>query len=241
LSSLKIILVRTQIPENLGAVVRAMGNFNITELCLVEPRFDHMHAKARAMSAGNEQVLKGAILCSSLEEAIADCQLVYATSASVRDMNKPVKSPEKAAQNLHKLKGKNAIVFGPERSGLLNDEITLCQGLIQIPVNPVFSSLNIAQASVVVFYEYFKMLSDQEIDMVSPKIDIAENAMRTVFFNKLEQVLDRHNFWRVPTKKPMMWRNIKNIFTSHHYTHQEMKTLTGIVSDILKRRTKYEK
>lgn len=227
--------------ENLGAVVRAMGNFNITDLCLVNPLFEHMDSKAIAMSAGNEQVLKNATLCSSLEEAIADCQLVYATSASVRDMNKPIKSPEMAAQDLHSLTGKNAIVFGPERSGLLNDEITLCQALIQIPVNPDFSSLNIAQASVVVFYEYFKMLAGKGVGETSNKIDIADNAMRTVFFNKLEQVLDRHNFWRVPTKKPMMWRNIKNIFTSHHYTHQEMKTLTGIVSDILKRRTKYEK
>lgn len=241
MSSLKIILVRTQLPENLGAVVRAMGNFNITDLCLVNPLFDHMDAKAIAMSAGNEQVLKKAVLCSSLEDAIADCQIVYATSASVRDMNKPIKSPEMAAQDLHNLKGENAIVFGPERSGLLNDEITLCQALIQIPVNPDFSSLNIAQASVLVFYEYFKMLSTKDTDDNTQETDIADNAMRTVFFNKLEQVLDRHNFWRVPTKKPMMWRNIKNIFTAHHYTHQEMKTLTGIVADILKRRTKYEK
>jgi len=211
--SLKIILVRTQMAENLGAVVRAMGNFNITDLCLVEPKFDHIDEKAIAMSAGNEQVLKNATLCSSLEEAIADCQIVYATSASVRDMNKPIKSPEMAAKDLYNLKGKNAIIFGPERSGLLNDEITLCQSLIQIPVNPDFSSLNIAQASVVVFYEYFKMLSAKGADDISQEIDIADNAMRTVFFNKLEQVLDRLNFLRVPTKKPMMWCNIKNIFT----------------------------
>ncbi|HCU06738.1 MAG TPA: rRNA methyltransferase [Holosporales bacterium] len=227
--------------ENLGAVARAMGNFNITELCLVTPKCDPQDLKAIAMSAGNEQVLKNVVLCATLEEAIADCQLTYATSACIRDMHKPIKSPATAAQAFYKFNGKKAIVFGPERSGLLNDEITMCQGLIQIPVNPDFSSLNIAQAAVVVFYEYFKLVSDQCSDQVVEKTDIADNAMRSVFFNKLEQVLDRHNFWRVPTKKPMMWRNIKNIFTSHHYTHQEMKTLTGIVSDILKRRTKYKK
>lgn len=227
--------------ENLGAVARAMGNFNITELCLVEPKCDHHDLKALAMSAGNEQVLQQTILYSTLEDAIADCQVVYATSASVRDMHKPLYSAEAAAQKLHHIPGKKAIVFGPERSGLLNDEIALCQGLIQIPVNPDFSSLNIAQAAVVVFYEYFKHFSSQPLNEAEKKNDIADNAMRTVFFNKLEQVLDQHNFWRVPAKKPMMWRNIKNIFTSHPYTYQEMKTLTGIVSDILKKRTKYTK
>ena len=241
MSSLKIILVRTQMAENLGAVARAMGNFNIIDLCLVSPICDPLDEKAIAMSAGNETVLQNAVLYSSLEDAIADCQLVYATSATVRDINKPIKLPEIAAQELCKFQGKKAIVFGPERSGLLNDEITLCQGLIQIPVNPEFSSLNIAQASVVVFYEYFKMISSQCVETVRPQEDLTDNAMRSVFFNKLEQVLDRHNFWRVSTKKPMMWRNIKNIFTSHPYTYQEMKTLTGIVSDILKRRTKYKK
>ncbi len=227
--------------ENLGAVARAMGNFNITELCLVEPKCDPQDLKAIAMSAGNAQVLKNVVLCSSLEEAIADCQLTYATSACIRDMHKPIKSAATAAQALYNFNGRRAIVFGPERSGLLNDEVALCQGLIQIPVNPDFSSLNIAQASVVVFYEYFKLASAQHFDHAVTEVDVVDNAMRSVFFNKLEQVLDRHNFWRVPTKKPMMWRNIKNIFTSHSYTHQEMKTLTGIVSDILKRRTNYKK
>lgn len=241
MSSLKIILVRIQMAENLGAVARAMGNFNITELCLVEPKCDQNDLKAIAMSAGNDQVLKNVVVCETLEQAMADCQLTYATSASVRDMNKKVYSAAEAANNFCEFNGKKAIVFGPERSGLLNDEIALCQGLIQIPVNPDFSSLNIAQAAVVIFYEYFKLASTQHFDHAVTEVDMADNAMRSVFFNKLEQVLDRHNFWRVPTKKPMMWRNIKNIFTSHHYTHQEMKTLTGIVSDILKRRTKYEK
>ncbi|MDP2193243.1 MAG: RNA methyltransferase [Alphaproteobacteria bacterium] len=232
-----VVLVGIQMPENLGAIARAMGNFGLNELHLVHPKCDPTDPKAIAMAAGNEKVLYNAVIHEHLSDAIGVCDYALATSALVRDMHKPLLTPQYAMTNLH-AKGyeKIAFVFGPERTGLTNDEIMLCQGMIQIPTDPEFTSLNIAQAGIVLFYEWFKSLHANHTIQPFRANEAAQIHDKTIFLGKLETVLDDRNFWRDPSKKPVMWRNIQNIFMNHDYTKQEIRTLTGVASDLLKKK-----
>lgn len=225
---MKVILVRPQLSENIGAIARAMGNFNLTDLRIVDPVGPVYNEKSVALSAGNDNVLKNATIYESLEEAIADCVHVYATSAVVRQMVKPIIYPHDLKPTVQP----TAIVFGPERTGLTNEEIALCTHMITIPVNPDFSSLNLGQAGVVIFYEWFKAQQNLKNYLHAGDSPLALMNEKLYFLGQLEAILDHVNFWRVPSKKETMLRNIHNTFTRHDFTKQEIRTLIGIVNDI---------
>jgi tRNA/rRNA methyltransferase len=226
-----IILVRPQLPENGGAVARAMGNFGLKSLRLVAPLFSPLDPKAIAMAAGAEAILENATVHSTLEEAIADLPYVYGTCAVERLMVKkyiPVREamPEIAAC------GRVGIVFGPERTGLNNEELSNFRAILHVPVDPGFSSLNLAQAVAITAYEWYQTRND-----FKGKLHIGETVPATHeqihgFLGALEHSLDETHFWRIDHKKPIMWRNLQNIFTRMDLTEQEVRTLHGMIKSL---------
>jgi len=231
-----IILVEPQLGENIGAVARAMLNCGLTELRLVKPRDGWPSEPARANAAGADLVIDGVTLYETVEESIADLQLIYATTARLRDMVKPVIPPETAAERLHQasLGGlKTGILFGRERSGLTNDEVVLADAAVIFPLNPEFSSLNLAQAVLLMGWEWRRQVLGKVAEEFMPaQSPPAERGHLLQFFTHLEGELARTNFFFPPEKKPHMLRNLRNIFERTKLTEQEVRTLHGIVRSL---------
>ena len=167
-----VVLVEPQLGENIGAAARAMANFGLSRLRLVKPLQGWPNERARVMAAGADRVLDGATLFDSLNDAIADCSFVLATTARNHDQAKPVVSAETAAAEMvpRVAAGENvAIIFGRERIGLENHEVGLADRIVTLPVNPAFASLNLAQAVVVVAYEWFKRAGGGELPFSTPE------------------------------------------------------------------------
>lgn len=228
-----------QLAENLGAVARAMGNFSLTQLRLIAPLCSPLDDKAIATSAGADRILQQAQIFETLEEATADLHWLYGTCATVRHIIKHYTPIHEAAPQIitQALNNKTGILFGPERTGLDNDILSRCHGIIQIPVDPLFSSLNIAQACVVIGYELYKNAQTQKGNSPQSQFHYGETspapqAQLDAFLMNLEQQLDAINYWRVPSKKPLMWRNLQNIFTRLQLTHQDIQTLWGVINSL---------
>src|SRR5471030_1000425 len=167
-----IVLVEPQMGENIGAASRAMANFGLSRLRLVKPLQGWPNEKARAMAAGADRVLDGVTLHNSLADAIGDCSFVLAATARNHDQAKPVVSADAAAAEIapRVAAGETvAIVFGRERNGLENHEIGLADRIVTLPVNPAFASLNLAQAVVIVGYEWFKRAGSGELPFAMPE------------------------------------------------------------------------
>ncbi|MEO5373806.1 MAG: RNA methyltransferase [Alphaproteobacteria bacterium] len=231
-----VVLVRPQLAENMGTVVRAMLNCGLTDLRLASPRDSHLDPKAIAAASGAESVLEAARLVETPEEAIADLHRVYATTARRREMVKPILTPREAAADIRKriAQGERCgILFGPERAGLTNDDVALADAIIEAPLNPAFASLNLAQAVLVVAYEWFAAGADV------PPAHLPTNGSRPAthgellnLFTHLERELDDCGFLRVLDKRPSMVRNIRNMFERTGLTEQEVRTLHGIVKEL---------
>lgn len=233
-----IILVQTQLAENIGATARAMMNFGLRDLRLVNPLQDWKSKPARSMAAGADALLESATIYTSTEEAIHDIQVVYATTARPRDMTKIVTTPAEACQDLvnyTRNSVKTGLLFGREKCGLTNDDIALVDKVVEIPVNPEFSSLNLSQAVVVMAYQWFQ--ASQAIPETSlrhnPETCPANREELVNFFNRLEAQLDVNGFLAIPGKRDIMVRNIRNMFNRTQLTEQEIRTLHGIVSSLV--------
>lgn len=226
-----VVLHQVQMAENLGSVARAMGNFGFSNLRLVQPKCDPDDAKAVAMAAGNEKVLADAKIFQSLAHAVSDCELVFATTAVERELVKNYCSP-KSAPSLMQNK-KVCLLFGPERTGLSNEDLSYANYVISINTNPEFSSLNISQAAIVVFYEYYQYFFENKHNwMHLGGTEYATQKELHNFFNYFEKTLDEVNFWRVPDKKAKMWQNIRSGFLRMQPTEQEIRTLYGAIQSI---------
>jgi tRNA/rRNA methyltransferase len=231
-----IVLVEPQLPENIGAAARAMANFGLARLRLVAPLQPWPNAKARAMAAGADRILDGAELFESLEAAIADCAFVLAATARAHDQAKPVVDAAAAAALMAPriAAGENvAIAFGRERNGLENDEIALADRILTLPVNPAFASLNLAQAVVVVAYEWFKLQSGGKLPFSMPeKSTPAPKEQLLALFAALERELEAVEFFRPPDKRETMQINLRNIFTRMQPSRQDIQTLHGVIMAI---------
>jgi tRNA/rRNA methyltransferase len=231
-----VILVEPQLGENIGAVARAMANFGLSRLRLVRPRQAWPNDKARMMAAGADRVLDGAKLYDTLEAAIADCAFVLATTARAHDQAKPVVGAAEAAALLAPriAAGENvAILFGRERNGLENAEVALADRIVTLPVNPAFASLNLAQAVVIVAYEWFKLSSGETLPFAMPqKSPTAPKEQLLAFFASLERELEKVEFFRPPDKRETMQINLRNIFTRMQPTQQDIQTLHGVIMSI---------
>ncbi len=231
-----MVLVEPQLGENIGAAARAMANFGLSRLRLVKPRQAWPNEKARMMAAGADRILDGAALFGSLEAAIADCSFVLATTARAHDQAKPVISAAEAAAEMaaRLATGETAaVVFGRERNGLENDEVALADRIVTLPVNPAFASLNLAQAVVIVAYEWFKLQSAGKLPFGVPqKSAAAPKQQLFAFFASLERELEKVEFFRPPDKRETMQINLRNIFTRMQPTRQDIQTLHGVIMAI---------
>lgn len=239
-----VILIQPQMGENIGACARAMLNCGLTELRLVDPRDGWPNEKAVSASAGATDVIDGAKLFATTAEAIADLQKVYSTAARVRGMVKDIVTPRRAAHDIraHAAAGRLVgILFGPERTGLVNDDIVLSDTMISVPLNPAFSSLNLAQAVLLVAYEWWIAGDDTpEFYTHTGQSRAATKAEMLNLFEHLEAALDPTGFFTHPDKKPSMVTNIRNTLQRAHMTEQEVRTFHGIIAaltDRKKRRT----
>jgi len=229
-----VILVRPQLGENIGAVARAMSNFGLKQLRLVAPRDGWPNPKAAEMAAGAEYLIETAQLFPDFPQAVADLQWLYATTARPRDMEKPVLTPPAAMEQLAEQAAsgiQTGLLFGPERSGLSNEDISRCDTLITIPTAPENASLNIAQSTVIIAYEWFRTrLPDPATIRQLP--DIAPQAEWEGMFTQLESYLDASDYFRVPQKKPIMWQNLRNMLQRSAMSNQELRTFRGMLRSL---------
>lgn len=237
-----VILVEPQLGENIGMACRAMLNGGLTDLRLVNPRDGWPNEKAVAAASGADAVVDGARVFDTLEDAIADLTRVYATTARDRDATLRVMVPRAAAADMRRaIAGGSTVgvLFGREAKGLKNDEISLADTVIAAPLNPGFRSLNIAQAVLMVAYEWWQAGPGAEIadDEITVPADTrpATRAEMQGLFDHLESELDACGFLRVKEKRPTMVRNIRNTLNRAHMTEQEVRTFRGIVKGLATR------
>lgn len=225
---LTVILVATQLEENLGSVARIMGNFGLNDLRLVNPQVDPLDDKALATAVAAGSILQTTRIFNDLTSAISDLHYVFGSSAGERDMVKPYFDPSSAIKKINQIV-KVGLVFGGERSGLNNDDINLCHGVIHVPVDESLSSLNLAQAVAIILYEWYKTHTNFKSHLRLGATHLAEQHEILFFLTKLELLLDQKNFWRVQSKKPIMWRNLRNCILRMEPSQQELKTLHGML------------
>lgn len=232
-----IVLVQPQLGENIGMAARAMANCALTDLRLVRPRDGWPNEKSIANAAGADAILDAARVFESTEAAIADLTEIYATTARSRGMIKRVLTPDAAVAAMRATAtagGRPGVLFGPERTGLNNDDVALADAVISVPVNPAFTSLNLAQTVMIVGYEWFQSGTDTPSEqLVATHTVPATKGELHRFFEHLEHELDAAGFLAVPEKRPSMVRNIRNIFERAALTEMEVKTLHGIVSRLV--------
>jgi tRNA/rRNA methyltransferase len=231
-----VVLVEPQLGENIGAVARAMANFGLSQLRLVNPRQGWPNDKARMMATGAGRLLDAAVLYPTLVAAIADCNFVLATTARAHDQAKRVIGPAEAATLAAARIGAGAnvaILFGRERNGLENDEVALADAIVTLPVNPAFASLNLAQAVVIVAYEWFKLASAGTLPFaMQNKSAPAPKQQLLAFFETVERELEKVEFFRPPDKRETMQINLRNIFSRMQPTQQDIQTLHGVIMAI---------
>ncbi|GGE79639.1 TrmJ/YjtD family RNA methyltransferase [Sphingomonas prati] len=226
-----IILVRPQLGENIGKAARAMLNFGLTELRLVEPRDGWPNPAATAAASGADRVLADAKLYATLAEATADCAHVYATTVRKRGVAKPVVTPEQAATEIHAATGRAAILFGPERSGLETDDVAVARTIITVPINPQFGSLNLAQAVILVAYEWSKGVALSQPTLVEP-YPPAEQDELDGMIGHLDRILVSTGHYFPPERAPVDRRQLRGILTRPGWTAGEVRTLRGVLRSI---------
>ena len=231
-----VILVRPQMGENIGAAARAMKNFGLGEMRIVDPRDGWPNEKAIAMSSRADDILDSAALYDDTPAAVADLHAVYATPARSREMEKPCLTPREAVADMRSRleRGEQlGILFGGEKAGLSNDDATLAQSIIQIPANPAFSSLNLGQAVLLVAYEWFTSGPVPEAVVAGDSLPASRDEL-AFFENRLEDELSRKGFLKPPEKRPSMMRNLRNIFRRADLTGQEVRSLHGVISALIR-------
>jgi tRNA/rRNA methyltransferase len=233
-----IILVRPQLAVNIGMCARAMANFGLTDLRIVAPREPWpLVGPARdygiAAAAGAVALLEGARVFDTLRAAVGDLRFVWATTARERGQGKPVFAPQAALARTFgaSIAGEShGVLFGPERTGLDNDEVATADALITFPVNPAYGSLNLAQAVLLVGYEWFRAAHDETLPFSQQtRSPPATREMVLSFFDYLEDALDRSGFFRPTDKAKVMRRNLRNIFHRIGMTEQDVRSLRGAV------------
>jgi len=231
-----IVLVEPQLGDNIGAAARAMANFGLSRLRLVKPRDGWPNPRAWVAASGADRVLDSAALFDTLDAAIADCTLVLAATARAHDQAKPVVSPEQAALAMvPRVTGGEtvAVMFGRERYGLESREVGLADQIVTLPVNPAFASLNLAQALVIVAYEWFKHSTDGALPFTTPlRSPPATREQLFAFFENMERELEKVEFFRPAEKHDTMTVNLRNIFHRMAPTQQDIQTLNGVIMAI---------
>jgi tRNA/rRNA methyltransferase len=230
-----IILVAPQMGENIGMVARAMANFGLSELRLVAPRDGWPNDKATAAASRATHVVEAARVYDDLRSALADLDFVYATTARERDGFKPVRSPVEAAAALQAGAGRRAgVMFGRERFGLDNAEISLADEIVTFPVDAAYASLNVAQAVLLMAYEWRKagLHAATDIPFRGPEVAPAPKAELQSLLDHVEAALDTRGYFRPPARKTAMVDKLRAVLTRPGYGSGELRVLHGIVSSL---------
>ena len=226
-----IVLVRPQLGENIGKAARAMLNFGLTELRLVDPRDGWPNPSAGPAAAGANDVLQHAQVFPTLGGAVADCAHVYATTVRKRGVTKPVLTPEQAALDIHREPGRSAIVFGPERSGLESDDVALARAIITVPINPEFASLNLAQAVILCAYEWSKqagLVQPTSEELLPP----APQAELEGLIAQLNAMLEPRGYYFPNSRADATRLTLRSLLTKPGWNHLEVRTLRGVLSTL---------
>jgi tRNA/rRNA methyltransferase len=228
-----IVLVRPQLGENIGKAARAMLNFGLTDLRLVAPRDGWPNPAAGPAASGADIVLQQARLFDSVADAVADCAHVFATTVRKRGVTKPVVTPEQAAHAIRSEAGGSAILFGPERSGLETDDVAIARTILTVPINPQFGSLNLAQAVILVAYEWSK---GEALDQ-PPATDIAPPAPQAELdgmIAQLDAMLEAAGYFFPPDRAPTTRRMLRTLLTKPAWDAQEVRTVRGVLTSLAK-------
>jgi len=234
LGNIYFILVRPQMGENIGFAARAIKNFNIKYLRIVNPRCNWPSQKALATSVGAKDILKSAKIYNSIEKSIEDLDLVFASTSRIRKVNKKIISIFDLNKKINN-KQKIGIIFGPEASGLSNDELNCADYLVKIPTNKKFSSLNLSHSVILLCFQLFVLFSKKNfIYMSNYKSSRASKSEVNKFLKFIIQSLDKRGFLQPDHKRQSMIRNIENIFYRTNLSGQEIRILLGIFSTLNK-------
>lgn len=224
-----IVLVRPQLGENIGKAARAMLNFGLTEMRLVTPRDGWPNPSAGPAASGADIVLEQAQVFESVADAVADCPHVYATTVRKRGVTKPVVDPAQAATQIHAAPGRSAILFGAERSGLGTEDVNLARTILTVPINPQFGSLNLAQAVILVAYEWSKaqgLAQPPRTDLDPP----APQAELEGMIGHVEALLADTGYYYPPEREAVSRLTLRNLLTKPGWNAQEVRTLRGVLS-----------
>lgn len=238
-----IVLVRPQLGENIGKAARAMLNFGLTELRLVTPRDGWPNPDAGPSASGADIVLDNARVFETTEEAVADLNHVFASTVRGRDITFPVVTPGEAAKQIHETTARGArsgILFGPERSGLENEDVVLADTILTVPVNPEFGSLNLAQAVILIAYEWHNQKDDtpavQFPDDSGPYEGPATKEELISFLEYLEEELESRSYFFPAIRKDAMTKTLRAIFQNADLTSQEVRALWGVIKGLVRPR-----
>jgi tRNA/rRNA methyltransferase len=223
-----IVLVRPQLGQNIGKAARAMLNFGLTEMRLVAPRDGWPNPDAGPAASGADAVLEKAQLFATVAEAVADCGLVYASTVRRRDLVMPVVGPEQMATEIRSTAGRSAILFGPERSGLETEDVALATKIVTVPINPDFGSLNLAQAVILLAYEWSRGagLAQPTAKEGEPPAPLAE---LDGLIEQLYGALEGADYFHPPERTQATRMTIRTILTKPQWSRRELKALRGMI------------
>ena len=223
-----IVLVRPQLGQNIGKAARAMLNFGLTELRLVAPRDGWPNPDAGPAASGADPVLESAAVFETTAEAIADCSLVFASTVRRRDLVLPVVEPAEMAREIHSTEGRAAILFGPERSGLETEDVALANGIVTVPINPDFGSLNLAQAVILLAYEWSRgaklaQPTAKEMEAGAPMGELEG------LIGQLEGSLDDAGYFFPPNRVEATKLTLRTILTKPQWSSREIQAMRGVI------------
>ena len=223
-----IVLVRPQLGQNVGKAARAMLNFGLTDMRLVAPRDGWPNPDAGPAASGADEILESARVYGTTAEAIADCNLVYASTVRRRDLVMPVVGPDEMASEMHSTDGRAAILFGPERSGLETEDVALATRIVTVPINPEFGSLNLAQAVILLAYEWSRRagLAQPTSKESEPPATMAE---LDGLIGQLEGALQDADYFYPPERTQATKATIRTILTKPLWSSREIQALRGMV------------
>lgn len=223
-----IVLVRPQLGQNIGKAARAMLNFGLTEMRLVAPRDGWPNPDAGPAASGADMVLDGAQVFDTTADAIADCSLVYASTVRRRDLVLPVVGPEEMAREIHASDGRTAILFGPERSGLETEDVAVATRIVTVPINPDFGSLNLAQAVILLAYEWSRGagLAQPTVKELDPPAPMAELEGLIL---QLDGALQAADYFFPPERVQATKTTLRTILTKPQWSSREIQALRGVI------------
>jgi tRNA/rRNA methyltransferase len=233
-----VVLVNPQMGENIGGAARAMWNFGLNRMRLVAPRDGWPNSRATALASGAGRVLDHAAVFPTTAEALADCNFVFATTARHRDLTKPIMTPERAMEHARALTAAGqtvGIMFGPERAGLENDDISRANAIISVPVNPAFASLNLAQCVLLAAYEWRRQTSVQPAEVVGmAKTDFASVIEVEKLVEHYEARLEDEGFFFPETKAAGMKMVLRNMWSRMPLTTSDVQMFHGMLRQLLR-------